>query len=275
VDYARVVVDNLPLVDSVVRFIARRHRLSADETDELGAQIRLKLVDNDYEVLRRFQERSSLRTYLTTVVHRHFLDARIAMWGKWRPSAQARRLGPVAILLDQYVNRDGLSFEEAVHAIQNKRGVDVTRAELEELLPQLPRRVQRRLADDEALADVAAPGGGEKAAVDALDRARDGERIEAALSAALGRLGFQDRLILKLRFCDDVTVARISLMMNLQQKPLYRRIEGVMRVLREELEARGVTQEMVSALIGESMMPLGKGVGDLLDGKPPQHPSLS
>jgi RNA polymerase sigma factor (sigma-70 family) len=275
VDYARVVVDNLPLVDSVVRFIARRHRLSADETDELGAQIRLKLVENDYEVLRRFQERSSLRTYLTTVVHRHFLDARIAMWGKWRPSAQARRLGPPAILLDQLLNRDGLSFEEAVQSIQNQRGTDVTRRELEQILPQLPRRAHRRHLDDEPLAQVAAPGTGEDDAIHSLDQPRDSEHIEAALAAALARLDHQDRLILKLRFCDDVTVARISTLMNLPQKPLYRRIEGVMRVLREELEARGVTQEMVSTIIGEPVASFGNVVGDVVDGKAPQHPSLS
>jgi hypothetical protein len=60
VDYERLVVENLPLVDSVVRLIARRHRLSADEGDELAGAIRLKLVENDYQVLRKFEGRSQL-----------------------------------------------------------------------------------------------------------------------------------------------------------------------------------------------------------------------
>jgi len=54
-------------VDGVVRTIARRHRLPADEADELGSSVRLKLVENDYEVLRKFEGRSQLRTYLITV----------------------------------------------------------------------------------------------------------------------------------------------------------------------------------------------------------------
>ena len=86
-DYKRLVVDNLPLVDSVVRTIARRHGLSADQQDELGSSVKLKLVENDYEVLRKFEGRSSMRTYLTAVVQRHFLDSRTALWGRWRPCA--------------------------------------------------------------------------------------------------------------------------------------------------------------------------------------------
>src|SRR6202008_4136539 len=109
----------------VGRTIARRHQLSADEADELGSSVRLKLVENDYEVLRKFEGRSQLRTYLTTVVKRHFLDDRNARWGKWRPSAQARRLGPVAVLLDQFLTRDRLPFEEAVQAIEARHGATI------------------------------------------------------------------------------------------------------------------------------------------------------
>ena len=50
-----------------------------------------------------FEGRSQLRTYLITVVQRHFLDDRNARWGKWRPSSIARRIGPIAVLLDLLV----------------------------------------------------------------------------------------------------------------------------------------------------------------------------
>ena len=44
------------------------------------------------------------------VIQRLFLDARIAKWGKWRPSVSARRLGGVAVLLERLLTRDGLSL---------------------------------------------------------------------------------------------------------------------------------------------------------------------
>ena len=99
-DYERFLLENLGTVERVVAYVARRHRLSRDEANELSSAVKLKLVDHDYEVLRRYEGRSSLRTYLTAVVIRLFLDDRVARWGKWRPSAQAKRLGAVAVLLD-------------------------------------------------------------------------------------------------------------------------------------------------------------------------------
>src|SRR4029453_14108130 len=48
----------------------------------------LRLVEDDYDVLRRFQARSSLPTYVTVVIQRLFLDYRNRLWGKWRPDHQ-------------------------------------------------------------------------------------------------------------------------------------------------------------------------------------------
>jgi RNA polymerase sigma factor for flagellar operon FliA len=257
VDYERLVVENLPLVDSVVRFIARRHRLSADEADELGATVRLKLVDNDYAVVRRFQGRSSLRTYLTTVIQRHFLDWRTAMWGKWRPSAQARRLGPAAVLLDQLLTRDGLSFEAASDVVRT-RHAEIPDKDLREIFRQLPTRMPRRFVEEDHLELLQAAGGDEQDTLLSLDRDRVGDRIEEALKAALGQLTPQEQLILRLRFCDKLPAARIAELVGVETKPLYRQMEGIMRTLRSHLEARGVTQSDIADIVGDPAQPLGQ-----------------
>ena len=87
-------LSNLAIIDRIVRFICRRHKISESEAEDFSSEVRLRLVENDYEVFRRFQHRSSLRTYLTIVIQRIYLDYRNHLWGKWRPSAEARRLGP-------------------------------------------------------------------------------------------------------------------------------------------------------------------------------------
>src|SRR6185503_3456382 len=58
------------LLEEVARFVARRYGLSGAEADDLSSRMKLKLIENDYEVLRRFQGKSSLRTYLTVVAQR-------------------------------------------------------------------------------------------------------------------------------------------------------------------------------------------------------------
>ncbi|MGH7489945.1 MAG: hypothetical protein ACREMY_30715, partial [bacterium] len=75
----------LPTIDRIVSFVCRRNNLGPAEADDFRSLVRLKLIENDYDVLRRYQGRSTLRTYLTVVVQRRFLDYRISEWGKWRP----------------------------------------------------------------------------------------------------------------------------------------------------------------------------------------------
>ena len=100
----------LPLVDRVIAFVARRHHLATAEAEEFAAHVKLKLVENDYAVLRKFQGRSSMQSFLTTVISRLSLDLRNDEWGKWRPSAEARRSGPVAVLTGRYVMSSSESF---------------------------------------------------------------------------------------------------------------------------------------------------------------------
>ncbi|MGH8186413.1 MAG: hypothetical protein ACREUC_07605, partial [Steroidobacteraceae bacterium] len=96
----------------------------------------LKLIEHDYAVLRRFEGASSLRTYLTVVLHRVLLDQRNREWGRWRPSAAAYRNGPLAVRLERLVTRDGLTPAEAIAAV----GPDVDPANCAAWLQGLPSR---------------------------------------------------------------------------------------------------------------------------------------
>jgi RNA polymerase sigma factor (sigma-70 family) len=274
VDYERLVVDNLPLVDSVVRTIARRHRLSADEADELAGAVRLKLVEKDYEVLRKFEGRSHLRTYLITVVERHFLDDRNSRWGKWRPSTIARRLGPIAVLLDQLLTRDRLPFEAAAEAVTARHGTSASRDQLHAIMLQLPARSSRHFVGEEELEHLPAPTPGEDVAIESLERGRAGDRIERALANVLARVSEEDRLILKMRFCDNLKLARIAELLGQPPKPFYRRVEDLMRVLRQELEALGVDRAEVAAIIEHPAFGVGDVLGPRPVGKTVERPSV-
>ncbi len=49
---------------------ARSRLVSAEDTEDIAAEIFLKIVDDDYAVLRRFKGVSSLPTYLTVIARR-------------------------------------------------------------------------------------------------------------------------------------------------------------------------------------------------------------
>lgn len=263
----QVFLSELPLIERVIAFVCRRHHLCPTDAEDFASHAKMKLMDNQFAVLGKFQGRSSLKTFLTVTVHRLFLDYRIASWGKWRPSAEARRGGPTAILLEQLVHRDGYRLDEAFEVMSTNHRLSISRDDFERLAARLPARVRRRFEGEEALVHL--PGSGSPA--DLLEdhqRTETADRVTAALRAQLAQLATQDRLILTLRFADGRSVSEIAAALTLEQKPLYRRLERLLGDLRTRLEAEGISAEEVAVLFEPRST-------DLLSIRPsPENPGL-
>jgi len=273
VNLERLFLDHLAVIEQVVHFVARRHHLSMDESDDLASAIKLKVIENDYQVLRDFRAGSSLRTYLTTVATRHFLDQRIALWGKWRPCVLARRLGPTAVLLDRLMSRESMPLHEAVETLRANHGITATRDELLALGARLRVRCRRRFSGVQDL-DTFPSSAPSPEPIDLPDPRTEADRIEQALGDALDRLAPEDRLILRMRFQDSLPVSRIARTLGLAPKPLYRRMDHVMQALRASLEASGVSRDRVAAIIGHPAADLSRAIDDLTVGNPAQRPSI-
>jgi len=245
----RFFLSQLPTIERIVAFVCRRNRLPNAEAEDFRSLVQLKLIENDYEVLRRFRGQSTLRTYLTVVIQRRFLDYRVSEWGKWRPSAEARRLGPVAVELERLITRDGLSRDEAIESLVTRAGAPGSRAELLDAYRRLPDRAPRRRVGEENAQDITASVDVEG---DAFYRqiSPSAERARRALRLAVAELPAQDRVIVRLRFEDGCPIADIAAALRLPQKPLYRRIEGILGGLRRRLEASGLTSPEVRDFLG-------------------------
>ena len=61
---------NFYLIDRVIRFHCHRSHLNPDQADEFAGHVRLKLIEDNYAVLAKFQGRSTLRTFLAVVIKR-------------------------------------------------------------------------------------------------------------------------------------------------------------------------------------------------------------
>ena len=252
VSYERFYVEHAELIEGVLTLICRRHRLMGMEADDFRSIARLKLVDNDYEVLRKFQGRSSLRTYLTIVLDRAFLDYRNAQWGKWRPSAEAQRLGPVALRLEQLMARDGFTFDEAVEMLRTQYGARESRDTLYEMASRLPVRMSRKPQGEEAIGHIEDPAPSPDALVEREELRPRAAIARAALDRAISGLEPQERLIVRLRFVNGLGVVDIARTLRLEQRPLYRRLDQILARLRQSLEAEGVNMQAVAALLSET-----------------------
>ena len=249
----------LELIERVISFVSARHHLPGVEADDFGSHVKLRLIEDDYGILRKFQGRSSLRTFLTTVITRLFLDYRNAAWGKWRPSAEAKRAGEVAILLERLTGRDDYSFEEACELMETNHQVTVGRTELEAIAGRLPSRVKRRFESDEALAAVPATQPEPDELIADQERAVIAARVEVALRKAMEGLGVQDRLIFALRFHDGRSLVDIARALRLDQKALYRRVERLLRALHSQLKAGGIDGEAALEIFGRAAVSIEWG----------------
>src|SRR5688500_7510790 len=108
----QVLEENVELIERLVGRACRRAGIGARDVADMAAMVKLALVEDDYAILRRYEGRSSLATYLTIVIERLLADQRERTHGRWRPSAEAQRLGPHAVLIEDFVGRQRRSIDE-------------------------------------------------------------------------------------------------------------------------------------------------------------------
>lgn len=250
-DAAELFRSNLSVVERAARGVCRRARLSDADEEDFVSSAKLALIENDYAILRKYEGRSSLPTYLAVVFQRLLSDERMRALGRWHASREAERMGPAGVLLETLVRRDRRSIAEALPIVQAADPA-LTRSEIESMAARLPQRPARPRVveiDEPAAASLAAPERADARALDLEARAlRD--RTARTVRDTLAALPLEDRMLIRFRFGSSMSIADISRMMRLPQRPLYRRIESLLQRLRAALLAAGLDAGSVTELIG-------------------------
>jgi RNA polymerase sigma factor (sigma-70 family) len=263
----------LPVIDDVAGQVCRRHRLSAIEADDFKSEVRLHFIERNYEVLRKFEGRCALSTYVNVVVQRVFLDYRNRMWGRWRPSTEARRLGPTAVVIERLVTRDGWTLDQALEMLRTNHQVEIDETHRAFCNTLSSRAPGRRMVSEEDAADVASPGPPADANVVMAERGFTAKRIQAALDRARQGLPSVEQLIVKMRFEDGVAISDIARALHLEQRPLYRTIERVMQSLRAAMEAEGISRADIEALLNAPTVEWSEADGSDTGSTTLGHPS--
>ena len=234
-------LSNLALIDGVVRFICQRHKLSGSEAEDFSSEVRLRIVDNDYEVFRRFQQRSQ-PAHVSDRRHPANLSGlpESPLGQVADPSAEARRLGPAGHQARAAARARGLALRGGVSrccgptraspppnpTLQRSRsGCRNGRA-----APWSAKRRSRPLpAADGAVGRIRILSEERRDADPAGSRPRS--------AAPCKRLATRTGCILRLKFQEGLGIADIARALHLEQKPLYRRLDGLLDRLRSR--ARG------------------------------------
>jgi RNA polymerase sigma factor (sigma-70 family) len=240
-----ILLEHLSLVERIIATICRGRGMDAAQTEEFAGFVKLRLVENDYAIVRAFKERSSFGTYMTTVVSRLLSDYRNHEWGKWHDSAEAKRLGNLAVDLERMIVRDSRSIDEAL-AVLGSKYPGVTRATLADIAARFPQRHRRRMVslhDRPESTAVLEPE-------DAVANAQLAECISRVVTVFVRGLSRDDQLLFQLRFTCDMPVPQIANVLHQDLQALYRRLRMHMGSLRAALQNAGVSAKDVSGLIG-------------------------
>jgi RNA polymerase sigma factor (sigma-70 family) len=243
---------NAALIDRIAASVCRRARVSGADAEDFAGDVRVALMEGDFAILREFAGRASLQSYLSIVIERLMFDQRTRAFGRWVPSAQAKRLGDAALLLEKLLLRDHRSFDEVLPFLRAAHP-ELSRDDVARLASQLPQRDglrPRAVPLDEVVADTV------PAADDAEERVMRREARTLAARAGevirdvMRELPSDDRMLLRFRFRDSMSIADISRMTRLPQRPLYRRIESVLGRLRSALIGASIDASSLDGVIG-------------------------
>ncbi len=243
-------LQHLGTIERIASFVGRRSHLNGDECAEFTQEVRVHLLEDDYAVIRKFEGRSKFSTYLQTVIMRLFHQWRVQQWGKWRPSAEARRLGEKAITLERLLTRDGFTLAEAVNFLTTPGSSQYTVPELEAIYIRLPLRNPRPiLVSDELLPDAASVAAEADDRIETRDQERTARHAASTMDGILEHMDAEDRLILQLRFWDAQKVPEIARTLRIDQKKLYKRLDKLFLTLRRGLEGAGLSKREVGTLL--------------------------
>ena len=237
-------------MERLITTTCRKRALLDADCDEFASMVKIKLFENDCEIIRRFRKESKFSTYLGIIVQRTFSDFCTKRLGKWHASAAATRGGPTALELERLVYREGMAPDEAIARLRNAHP-GVTHEELTELLAGLPQRQRRpfTVSLDSSCIDVADDHDADILVVQS-ERRDLSERAAGVVRAFLDRLPDHDRLLLQFHFESDMQLAEISRMLRVDQKPLYRKRGQLLRELKNQLVAARITAAEIADLIG-------------------------
>jgi RNA polymerase sigma factor (sigma-70 family) len=265
--------ENLDVIDRAIAQVCRHVRLHGPEAEDFASIARLALLEDDCAILRKYEGRSSLSSYVSVVVMRLFIGQKRTA-GRWHPSAEAVRRGDAAVMLDRLLHHEGRSLDEAL-AITIAHHPEADVRELELIAEVLPHRLPRPRVVPVVEGDEERFAGGIAAddRVMSADLDKRSAQASRAVQSAMETMSAEDRIVLRLRFEKAMAIADIARALGTAQRPLYRRIEAMLAKLKAALEHAGINGVDAAEIIGgaRDRLDFGFAFGKTSDAQPSDH----
>ncbi len=223
-------------------------RAGSLDADDLFVQVLDHLKEDKFRRLRDFQGRSSITTYLTSIITRFVIDVVRSRSGRSRAKERAAKLGTLGERVYDLMVLRSYSAREAAEIMQTTFGQQISPDELSEIHTGLLGRETRYQSSTDST--TAWNEDGELVAIQSTtperelsDRIQQKRRSEL-LAALMENLKVEDRLLLRLRFplddeAEPLEMSAIAAMMGLNEQQAERKLRRILVNCREELLKKG------------------------------------
>jgi RNA polymerase sigma factor (sigma-70 family) len=255
-DPKKILENNLSLIDIIIRKITIKYNLQQTEFDDFKSTVYDRLVDNDYKILRNYKGSRIARSYLIMVIRNIFIDHYRKKSGvRVRSSTIAEQLGEPAITLERLLKYKGYTLDQAYEMFQtsysNLRKTAPTRDSLEKIVTQLKikPKVKLVLLDDydsyNQLTVTETPGD----VMVQQELLRNKKRVIEMIAHIRNKLNPEDKLIIKFRFVDDLSLSEIARRLKTTRYNAAMHLERILSSLKNELIKQGIKKEEMKELI--------------------------
>lgn len=231
----------------LIYHVARSFDRDPDRSGNCFLFVCEQLSNNDFRRLRKFDlgGRASFSTWLCAVVRNLCLDWHRKEYGRHRLFGSVARRNATDQLLFEVVFRRGFSIEEARQELR-RQGVDLSFTAVEERISDLQRCLSSRqlwlLSSGKTVLGSVDDEEEGRCVVEPADPAPDPEALATLrethqqVSAALASLTDSDRLLVRLRYHEGLTLHQVARLVGLKDaQTADRRLRDIIDRLRQTL----------------------------------------
>lgn len=220
--------------------MAQRSGFSYEDSEDFVSALLIKLIENQYRVIAEYNGQGKFQAYISVVAGRYLSDYRDKVWGKYRPSREAQRLGEDGVALERLTVRDGYSRDVAIMLLAQGGSDAPKEKHLFNLYGLLPNRYRRTFVATDIL-DYQPDRS--LSPEDFLESKDDQDRLRGAwqvVAEAMAEFEPKDRLLIRWVYVDRLKISQIAKQENVLPRKLYSRLERLLAKLRKALQQKGL-----------------------------------
>jgi RNA polymerase sigma factor (sigma-70 family) len=234
--------------------------IKENKADFLFVQVIDHLKADNYKVLRDYEGGATLKRYLTVIISRKVVDIFRSQEGRCRAKDKAKQWGDLGLKLYDLVFVKGYDVSEAHKTLKDTYGITESVEKIENIAEEIKRvkkeplreisqgalveqeqlhtSKQRVLRDDTG--DITVPDSTRNPEQVLMEKDRARRKAEF-LKEIISEMNPEERLMIKMRFQDNIKVQNIAKMLGMKEKTVSNRISRILTKCRTRILKKGLS----------------------------------